>query len=165
MNDADVNHLGDFNIWVDDIIGITMLNFFFRLQFNFCLVILVNKVTYNFGHTLVLVITKNHHSLVKSSTVDTINTLSDHRNLNFHLNSKYSKVEKKTYQVQKNKSSFPGYLREELEDDFSITQNDYHNTDFNPCVNCVTTKFKRLSRDVYEKWCPSIEKNILIKGE
>ena len=26
-------------------------------------------------------------------------------------------------------------------------------------------KFKQLSRDVYEKCCPSIEKNILIKGE
>ena len=46
-----------------------------------------------------------------------------------------------------------------------MTQNDRHYTEFYPYVNCVTTNFKRLSRDVYEKCCPSIENNILIKGK
>ena len=62
-------------------------------------------------------------------------------------------------------SSFPDNLREELDEKFSITQNNCHHTEFYPCVYCVTTKFKRLTRDVYEKCCPSVEKNILIKGE
>ena len=45
------------------------------------------------------------------------------------------------------------------------TQNDCHHTEFYPCVNCVTTKFKRINWDVYEKCCPSIEKNMLIRGK
>ena len=56
-------------------------------------------------------------------------------------------------------------MREELDEKFSMTQNDSHHTEFYPFGNCVTTKFTRLSRDVYKKCCPSIEKNILIKGE
>ena len=40
-----------------------------------------------------------------------------------------------------------------------------HHTEFHPCVMCVTTKFKQLTRDVYEKCCLSIEKNILMKRE
>ena len=40
-----------------------------------------------------------------------------------------------------------------------------HHTEFYPCVNCVTTKFKQLIWDVYEKCYPSIEKNVLIEGE
>ena len=35
------------------------------------------------------------------SLLHTINTFSDHRNVNLHLNFIYAKVEKKTHQVQK----------------------------------------------------------------
>ena len=73
INEADVIYLGDFNIWVDDI-GNNEAQNFLRLLDNFSLVDLVNEPTYNSGHTSDLVITKNHHSLVKSLTVDTINT-------------------------------------------------------------------------------------------
>ena len=38
-------------------------------------------------------------------------------------------------------------------------------TEIYPCVNCDTTYFKRLTRDVYEKGCSSVKKNILNKGE
>ena len=62
-------------------------------------------------------------------------------------------------------SSFPDNLREELDEKFSVTQNDCHHTELQPCVNCVTTIFRRLTRDVYENSCPSIERNIPIKSE
>ena len=55
-------------------------------------------------------------------------------------------------------------LMEELNNKLYKTQNKCHLTEIYPRVNCVTT-FKRLTQDVYEKRCPSIEKNILIKGE
>ena len=61
--------------------------------------------------------------------------------------------------------SFPDNLREELDEKFSITQNDCQHTGFYPCGNSVTATFKQLCRDVYEKCCSSNEKNILIKGE
>ena len=71
INEADVIYWGDFNIWVDDIRSNVAQNFF-RLLNKFSLVNLVTKHTYNSGHNLALVITKIHHSLVKSLTVDTI---------------------------------------------------------------------------------------------
>ena len=86
INEADVIYLGDFNIWVDDIRNNDAQNYL-RLLNNFSLVNLVNKHTYKSGHTLDLV--------VKSLTVDTINTLSDHRNVKFHLNFIYASVERK----------------------------------------------------------------------
>ena len=94
---------------------------------------------------------KNHHSLVKSLTVDTNNTLSDHRNKNFNLIFNYAIVERKTHQVQKKNSSFPDNLIGDLDEKFSITQNDCNHTEFYPCVKCVTTNFKRLGRGVHEK--------------
>ena len=66
---------------------------------------------------------------------------------------------------RKKNSSFPENLRGELDKKFSITQNDCHHTEFYLCVNCVTTKFKRLTRAESENFCLSIEKNILIKGK
>ena len=59
---------------------------------------------------------------------------------------------------QKKNFSFPDNVREELDEQFSITQNHCHHTEFYPSVNRVATKFKRRTRDVYEKCCPSIEK-------
>ena len=85
LHEGDVLYLGDFNIWVDGI-GNNEAQNFLRLLDNFSLVNLINEPTYNSGHTLDLVITENHHSLVKSLTVDPINTLSDHRNVNFKFN-------------------------------------------------------------------------------
>ena len=81
------------------------------------------------------------------------------------MNFNYAKVEGKLIRFRKNNTSFPDDLREELDENFSITQNDCHHTDIYPCVKCVTTKFKRLSREVYEKCCSSIEMNILIRGK
>ena len=132
---------------------------------NFILVNLVNEPTNNSGHTLDVAITKNHHSLVKSLTVDTITTLSDHRNAKLLLNFIYAKVERKLIRFRKNNSCYPDNLREELDENFSIIQNDRHHIVFYPCVSCVTTKFKRFTRDAYERCCLSIEKNILFKGE
>ena len=163
-NESDLNYLGDFNIWVDNIRNYVAQKFL-RLLNSFSLVNLVNKLTYNSGHTLDSVITKSHHSLVKSLTVDTINNLSDLRNVNFHLNFNYAKVERKFIRYRKKNSSFPDNLREKLDEKFPITQNDCHHTEIYPCVNCVTSKLKLLTRDVYGKCCPSIEKNILIKSK
>ena len=120
INDVDVIYLGDFNILVDDI-GNNEAQNFLRLLDNFSILNLVNEPTYNSGHTLDLVITKNHHSLVKSLTVDTINTLSDHRSVNFHLNFNYAKVERKLIRFRKKNSSFQDSLREELDEKFSLT--------------------------------------------
>ena len=85
LNEANEIYLENFNIWVDDIRNNDAQNFL-RLLNNFSLVNLVNKPTYNSGQTSDLVITKNHHSLVKSLNVDTTNTFFYHRNINFHLN-------------------------------------------------------------------------------
>ena len=59
---------------------------------------------------------------MKNLTVDTINTLSDHRNVIFHLDFIYAKVERKLIRFRKKNSSFPENLREELDDKFSITK-------------------------------------------
>ena len=67
IKETNVIYLGDFNILVED------AQKFLRLLDNFFLNKLVNKPTYNSGHTLDLVITKSRHFLVKSLTVDTIN--------------------------------------------------------------------------------------------
>ena len=90
-----VIYWSDFNIWFDDIRNNDAQNFL-RLLNNVSLVNLGNKPTYNSGHTLDLVITKRHHSLVKSITIDTINTLLVYRNVIFHLNFNYAKVERKS---------------------------------------------------------------------
>ena len=156
IHEADVIYLGDFNICVDDFKNNGAHNFL-RLLNNFSLVTLVNEPAFNSGHTLNFVITKNYHSLVKSLTVDTINTLSDRMNVNFHLNFNYGKVERKLIKFRKKELSFPDNLREELGDKFYITQNDCHLTEFYPCVNYVITKFKILTRNVYEKCCPPIK--------
>ena len=100
INEADVIYLGDFNIWVDDM-GNNDAQNFLRLLVSFSLVNLVNEPTYNSGHTLDLVITKNHHFLVKNLTVDTNNTLSYHRNVIFHLNFNYAKAERKLIRPRK----------------------------------------------------------------
>ena len=71
---------------------------------NYSLVNLVNKPTYNSGRTLDLVITENHHSLMKRLTVDTINTLTDHRNVIFQLNFNYAKVEIKLIRFRKKRT-------------------------------------------------------------
>ena len=100
INEADVIYLGDLNIWVDDVRNNDAQNFL-RLLNTFRLVNLVNEPMHNSGHTLDLVITKNHHSLMKSSTVDTITTLSDHRKVNFQLNFNYAKIERKLIRFRK----------------------------------------------------------------
>ena len=46
---------------------------------------------------------------------------------------------------------------------FSITQNDCHHTEFYPCVSCVTTKIKQLTRQVYEKCCHQLRRIYLSK--
>ena len=91
IKEADVIYQGDLNIWVDDIRNDDAQNFL-KLLNKFSLVNLVNKPTYNSDYTLDLVNTKSHHSLAKSLFVDTINTSSDHRNVNFHLNFNFAKV-------------------------------------------------------------------------
>ena len=80
INEADVIYMGDYKIWVDDIRNNDAQSFL-RLLNNFSIGILVNKPIYNSGHTLDLVIIKSHHSLMKTLTVDTISTLSDHWNV------------------------------------------------------------------------------------
>ena len=62
ISEADVIYLGDFNIWVDNIENNVAQNFLSFLN-NFSLVNLVIKLTYDSGHTLHFVITKNYHSL------------------------------------------------------------------------------------------------------
>ena len=57
INETDVIYLGDFSIWVDDNRSNDAQNFL-RLLNYFNLVNLVNKPTYNSGHTFDLVITK-----------------------------------------------------------------------------------------------------------
>ena len=57
-------------------------------------------------------------------------------------------------------SGFPVKMLRKMSKKICITQNHCH-----PCVNCATTTFKRLTRDVYEQCCPLVEKKILIKGE
>ena len=74
-----------------------------------------------------------------------MNTSSDYRNGIFDLKFNYAKIERKLVRFGKKNSSFPDNLTEELDEKFSLTQNDCHHTGFYPCVNCVTTKFKRLS--------------------
>ena len=140
------NLLGWFNIWVDDIRNSDAQNFL-RLLNDFCLVNFVNKPTYNSGHILYLVITKNHHSIVKSLTADTIHNLSDHMNVNFHLNFNYVKGERKHIMFKNKNSIFPDNLREELDEKYSITQNDRVHTELFPCVKCVTTSFKLFTRE------------------
>ena len=105
MNESDVSYLGDFNIWVEDIRNNDAQNFL-RLLTNFSLVNLLNKLTYNSGHTLDLSITKNLPSLVKRLTVDTLSSLSDLRNGNFHLNFSYAKAERTFIRFRKYNSSF-----------------------------------------------------------
>ena len=75
------------------------------------------------------------------------------------------KLKRKLIRFRKKNSGFPENLRAELEETFSITQKVCHHTEFYHYVNSVTTKFKGLTQDVFEKCCPSIEKNILMKGE
>ena len=87
---------------------------------------------------------------MKNLAVDTINTLSDQKNVVFHLNFKYAKVEGKLIRFRKKNSSFPDNLREELDEKLSITQNGCGHTEFFPCIKCVTAKFKRVTRDVNE---------------
>ena len=105
MNKADVIYLGDFNIWIDDIRNKNAENFL-RLLNNFNLVNFINKPMYNSGHISDLVITKNYHSHVKSLTVDTINTLFDHRNVTFHLSFNYAKIERKLIRFRESNSIF-----------------------------------------------------------
>ena len=164
INESNVIYLGDFNILVADNRNNDAQNFL-RLLNNFSLINLVNKPMYNSGHTLDLFITKSHHCLVENFIVCTINTLSDHRNVYFHLKFTYAKVERKLIRFRKKNFSFPDNLMEELDGKFSTTQNECNHTEFYPCVNWVTTKFKRLTPDAYEKCYPSIQKNILINGK
>ena len=70
---------------------------------------------------------------MKSLTGDSLNTSSDHRKVNFYSNFNYAKVELNSSDLERN-SSFPDNLREELGDNFFITQNDCHHTEFYPCV-------------------------------
>ena len=91
LNEADLINMGDFNILVDGI-GCNDAQNLLRLLNNFSLVKFVNKLTYNSGHILDFFVTKNSHSHVRISTVDTINTLSDRKKVNFHLNFNYAKV-------------------------------------------------------------------------
>ena len=101
--EADVFYLGDFNIWLDGIRNNVAQNFL-RIPNNFSLVNLVSKPTINCGNILDLVITKNHHSLVKSLTADSINTLSDHRNVSYHLKFNYAKVERKLIRLKQKRN-------------------------------------------------------------
>ena len=150
--------MGDFNIWVDDIRNNGAENFL-RFLNNFGLVNLVNKPTYNSGHPLDSVITKKSALLVKFQPFIL------YRNVKFHLNFNYTKVERKLIRFWKKNSSFPDNLTEKLDEKFSITQIDCHHTEFCPCVNSVTTKLKQLTRDVFEKCCSSNVKKILIRGK
>ena len=102
---------------------------------------------------------------MKSLTVDTINTLSEHRSVNFHMNLNYVKLEIKLTRFRKKNSGFPDNLREELDEKFSLTQKDCQHTEFYPCVKSFTTNFNQPTRDVYEKCCPTFKKSILIKGK
>ena len=104
-SEDDVIYLGEFNIWVDDIRNSDGQNFP-RLQNNFSHVNLVSKLTFNSGHILDLFITKKHHSPVEILGVDTINTLSDLRNVNFHFNFSYANVERKLISFRKKKLYF-----------------------------------------------------------
>ena len=102
INETEVIYLCDFNIWEHDIRNNDTQNFI-RLLSNFSLVNIVNKPTYNSGHILHLVITKNHHFLVKILIDDTTNNLSEQSNVNFHLNFNYEKIERKLIMFRKKK--------------------------------------------------------------
>ena len=60
IHESDVTYLGDFKIWVEDNRS-NDNQLFFQI-----------KKTYYSVHILQLVVTKNHHSLVKNLTVDTL---------------------------------------------------------------------------------------------
>ena len=103
---------------------------------------------------------------MNNSTVHTINKLSGNRIVKYYLNFNHAKVKKKDSSgSEKNNSSFPVIMMNEIDEKFCITQNEFHLTQYSPCVISVAARFKQVTRDVNENSCPSVAKRIPIKGE
>ena len=159
-----VVYLGDFNVWVDDDDTSNSQRFLMMLN-NFNLVNLVNKPTCKSGHTLDLVITKKDNSSIGNLAVDSINVLSDHSTINFNLKFEYDKTEHKLIQFRKNNSQVSAILLHVLHNNFNSDNIDCQHVGDNPCVNCTTEYFKKLTQDIYDINCPLVKKNISVKGK
>ena len=145
MYESDAFHLENFKIQVNSNskkdVQPTL-----RLLNIFSLFNLINKPALKSDHILDLVITKSHHALVERLTIDTINTLSDLRSLEFQLPFDHIKVKSKHISFRKKNITFPVDPVKKLEGKFFITQADCHHTEISPCINCTVKLSKRLLR-------------------
>ena len=163
IHETDVFYLGDFNTWVDDEDNNDAQNFL-RMLDNFNLTNLVSEPTSKSDHTLDLVITKQHNSLIGNVAVDSINVFSDHKTINFQLIVQCVKTDNKLIRFRKRNSELPDNLLIELHDKFRSGNIDCQHLGYHPCVDCITELFRKLTQEVYERCCPVVEKNIPVKG-
>ena len=113
MNEADVTYVSYLKILVDDIRNNDAQNLI-RLKNNFSFFSRKKKLRITLVTPWIWLSQKKHHSIVESLSVDTINTLYVHRNVNFHFNFTNAKVERKLIKFRKKNSSFPDKLRKNL---------------------------------------------------
>ena len=156
-----VFYVGDFNIWMDNVerAETRKMNSFLEA---FSLKNYVASGTHRYGHTLDLVITNKNSSLITDVLVDSATDLiSDHKPIFFGIKLHLKHKVFKNIKFRKINSNFPEYLCNNL--NFSLFSNSVLCVHLDlSCITCYVDLFRQISRDIFDSYCPSVEKTIQI---
>ena len=154
-------YVGDFNLWVDDEFK-SETNSFLTLLTTFGLVNYINFPTCQSGHTLDLVITQCNTNLIDNVLVELTNSISDHHIVNFNINVKTERKNKKIIEYRR----IDNDLSRKFCDKLNVLYTKYNNPCIHSqlcCVHCLTLNFRSAAEEVFEEYAPIVKKEIKIQ--
>ena len=154
-------YVGDFNLWVDDEFK-SETNSFLTLLTTFGLANYINFPTCQSGHTLDLVITQCNTNLIDNVSVEFTNSISDHHIVNFNINVKTERKNKKIIEYRR----IDNDLSRKFCDKLNVCETKYNNPCIHSqlcCVHCLTLNFRSAAEEVFEEYAPIVKKEIKIQ--
>ena len=152
-------YVGDFNLWVDDELNTESKKFLNLLQ-TYNLDNYINLPTYQSGHTLDLVISQKHTNLLHDIEVELTNSISDHRLILFNIiGLQIDRKHKKMIEYRKININ----INEKFSQNISLLNYNPCMHNQSCCVHCLTQNFRFTAEGVYDKWAPTVQKEIRIE--
>lgn len=160
--DGNVFYVGDFNVWIEDLNNFETKQFVDILD-NFDLVNRVREPTFISGHVLDLLITRKNDSILGSVNVEPVATISDHMMVLSSLDiGAISKRSKTIYFRNKNNINTAEFVSTfQVLIDFASLGCVHTNLE-KCCTNCLTSKYREVTSEYFEKTVPIIEKIIQV---
>lgn len=167
MVSAMVTICGDFNLWLDDL-DARYVSHFIDTMATYNLINAVEKPTSIGGHIIDLVFSDRTRDLVQNVYVDEVCTLSPvHKLVTFMMSLRIVERCKMSIRFRSTRNFDPETLVTAISTGVNTRFNEVciHQFTIENCHECLYRLYNETVRGVYEKMCPTITKEIIVKDE